>query len=267
MNPFLTRYRPLYQVAKRAILLFFVTFAAVTVLPIRLAEFGQVPNAFYGWIGDSLAVYVLRQMEQSLTPPGVIFIVIGPFDAFTVILEIGFYLALGVTLPYLLYGCFSWLAPGLSAAERRVVRWLVFLCTILFFAGATFTYVIVLPPIYTFSYQLQPVVGAVGTLSLESFVETTFMFLFAIGLAFEVPPICLGLSYAGLLRSGMMKRYWNYAIAGCFVVAFLISPGVGGGIIETLIAVALSGLYGISYVLVKQVEQRKRMGVGIFASG
>jgi sec-independent protein translocase protein TatC len=260
IRAFLQPYSGLVTVLKRAGLILAVAFVAFTVLPDSPGPFLTPPNAFLGWIVDSFSVTVLLAMEHSLLPHATTLIVIGPFDAFSVVMEMGFYLSLMVTLPYLVWGLIGWLSPGLSHRERRTVRRLIAFATGLFFAGVAFTYLIILPPIYAFSYSLQAPLGASGTISLEAFVETTFMFMIGIGLSFEIPPVCLGLSYVGILSSKMMSQYWNYAGAACFIIAFMISPGVGGGVIESLIAFFLWGLYGLSFILVRRLERNKRMG-------
>lgn len=251
-------YQPLISLFKRAGILLIVVFLAVTVLPDSWAGWTHPPNVFLGWIKDSFAVTVLLAMEHSLLPQGITLIVIGPFDAFTVIMEVGFYLALAVTIPYLVLGFLRWLAPSLTGNEKRQVRFIASLSAFLFFGGMAFTYFIILPPIYQFSYTLQPVVGASGTISLESFVETSFMFMLSLGLAFELPCVLLGVAYVGFLSSHTMGHYWNWAYAGFWGVAFMISPGVGGGVIEGMIATLLFGLYLGSYVLIRRMEHARK---------
>lgn len=251
-------YQPLISLLKRAGILLASVFIGVTVFPDTIAGWTHPPNVFLGWVKDSFAVTVLLSMEHTLLPSGITLIVIGPFDAFTVIMEVGFYLALAATIPYLILGFLRWLAPSLSSNERRQVRFIAVLSAFLFFSGMLFTYLIVLPPIYQFSYTLQPVVGASGTISLESFVETSFMFMLSMGLAFELPCLLLGIAYLGFLSSHTMGKHWNYAYAGFWVVAFIISPGVGGGIIEGMIATLLFGLYLGSYLLIRRMEHARR---------
>jgi sec-independent protein translocase protein TatC len=258
-------YRPLISLLKRAAILLAVVFGIVTVLPDSLAGWSHPPSVFLGWMKDSFAVTALVAMERSLLPKGTTLIVIGPFDAFTVIMEMGFYIALAVTIPYLVLGFLHWLAPSLSRNERRQVRFIASLSAFLFFGGMLFTYLVILPPIYQFSYSLQPVVGAAGTISLQSFVETSFLFMLSMGLAFELPCLLLGLAYVGFLSAKTMAKNWNYAYAGFWVVAFVISPGVGGGIIEGGIATLLLGLYLGSYGLIRRLEHVQRWRIPQYA--
>ncbi len=265
LRSLLGEYRPLLSVLKRAALLFGLAFTFVTVFPDTLEGWTHPPSVFLGWMKDSFSVTLLRWMEQSLLPKGTILIVIGPFDAFTVLMEMGFYVALAVTMPYLVLGFLRWLSPALTPREGRALNRIAVLSAVLFFAGMVFTYRIILPPIYQFSYSLQPVVGAAGTISLQAFVETTFLFLLSMGLAFELPPLCLGLSYAGILSSRVMGKNWNYAYAAFWVVAFIISPGVGGGVIEGMIATLLFGLYLLSYVLIRRMEHVQKWRLPSYA--
>ncbi|HTT35104.1 MAG TPA: twin-arginine translocase subunit TatC [Thermoplasmata archaeon] len=251
---FITReLRRLRTIAKRLAIAFLLTFFAVTALPITWSGLFVPPSAL-GWVGDSLAVHTITWLEGYLLPAGETILVLGPFDAWGAIMLVGLYLSLLVTIPYGVSLALGFLEEGLYPRERRAVRRLIALSTVLFALGILFAFVAVLPPIYLFAFELQGPVNAVGSVSLAAFLQTTFAFALGLGLAFEIPTVCYGLAQLELLTTSLMRKYWRHAIVVCFLIAFVISPGIGGGTVEVVIALSLSLLYGASYYLVRRVE-------------
>lgn len=264
MNQFPERFQQLLQpfsglftVVKRTALVVFIVWLVATVLPANPLNAGA-PGAL-GWIRSCAALLLLRAMEHSLVPAGVSFIVIGPFDAFLAIMEVGLLIGLVAGIPYFTFGVVRWLSPGMTGAERRGLRRLMALVGLLFLGGAVVALWVVLPVLYEFSYQLSPVAGAETTLSLLSFVETTLTFVIGIGIAFEIPAVCFGLARLQLLTAEVFEKRWNLFPIIAFGIAFLISPGVSGGGIEILLGCMFTGLFGLSYVIVRRVEKNRRM--------
>ena len=250
--------RPLVGVVKRSAILFFAIFAGATLVP-----FGPLnaTELLAGAMTNSLAVRLLMWMRAWLLPPQDTLIVLGPFDAFNVIMLVGLYLAVAVTLPYAVAQVLSFAADALHPREKRLARPLLLGGGGLFLLGALFGLLVVLPPIYRFSYELQVGMGLAPTISLTSFVDTTFGFVLGLGFAFEIPVLCAALGYLGILSSRAMLHYTRFAIMGSFVVAFVISPGVGCGIIEGFIGSVLTGLYVCSIWVVRRIEVRRNVVV------
>jgi sec-independent protein translocase protein TatC len=239
-------------------IVFVVVFFGTIALPLSPSDFGTVLSfTSYGVVGSSLAVFVLRWAERFLLPHGETIIVLGPFDAFTAIMEVAAFLAALVAIPYLFHLLFGYMRPGLRAREQRALRRMTALGTGFFVLGVLFTLFVVLPYLYLFSFDLQPIAGATGTVSLLAFLSTTVTFSLSIGLAFEVPTVCYGLALAGVLHAKVMRTYWRHAAFGSFILAFIVSPGVGGGLFETIIALAIFSVYLVGYGLVKRVERSK----------
>lgn len=252
--------RPLIRPLVASLGIFIAAFFAVTFLPVRLTDVGGNGSGVVtgnGWVGQSTAAHLVLWLEGFLLPHGVQLIALGPFDAFLMVMEMGMFVSLSVTIPFLALAIVRWVAVGLHPHERRAVRSYGILAAVLFVFGVVFTMFVVLPPIYAWSFSLQPSLDVAPTMSLVEFVGTTVYFCVGVGLSFEVPTMCVGLAYAGILSSRTMRNHWRAGVMGAFLLAFVISPGVGGGVIETLVAGALLMLYGFSYVLVRRVEQER----------
>jgi Sec-independent protein secretion pathway component TatC len=255
----------------RILALFFSVLISSTALPFSdPRQFIDPTGGFLleNWFGDSISVWILRWSERYFLPSQEKIIALGPWDPFVIIFYVGAAIALAVTLPYLAWEAYRYVArpyrrrdgtmsrPVLSDGELRSVKFLLGLSSVLFFAG-TLIAVLVLPYLYDFAYLLQGPTGLAGTISITEFVSETAFFCLGLGLAFEVPTISLCLAYFGVLTSGMMRGGARYALFGSFVVAFILSPGVFGGIVEIPMGFGLFGLYWGGYVLVSRVERAR----------
>jgi sec-independent protein translocase protein TatC len=53
-----------------------------------------------------------------------------------------------------------------------------------------------------------------------------------------------------------MGNYWRWGVLISFIIAWIISPGTTGGVMETIIGLSLSSLYfvgmGVSYIIEKK---------------
>ena len=86
------------------------------------------------------ALVVLRSHGQPTS-----LLVLGPSDAFTIYLKIGFLVGLIVAMPWVLYQLWLFVATGLYRNERGFVKRFMPVSILLFLAGVLFMYFIALP--------------------------------------------------------------------------------------------------------------------------
>ncbi|MBI3076767.1 MAG: twin-arginine translocase subunit TatC [Deltaproteobacteria bacterium] len=95
--------------------------------------------------------------------------------------------------------------------------------TVLFLAGATLCYFVVLPSGVQFliSYQtdtLKPMI------SLKTYVTFCVAFIFAFGFVFEMPLVLLVLNRAGLVSRGRLVRQRRYAVLASAIISAVLTP-------------------------------------------
>jgi Sec-independent protein secretion pathway component TatC len=238
----------------RAFLLFASVWMVTTAIPLYRLSLWNHPTA--NWFSYSVATHLLRASEWYMLPHGETIIALGPWDTFVVVCEIGAVIALVAVIPYvtLLALLHGW--RGLKGTTRWTIIWLAPLALGLFTAGMV-TALLVLPWLYGFAYQIQGPAGISGTVSLTSFVTETLFFVLAMGLSFEIPVVTYGLGYVGVLKAPAMRRAMWPAFFACAGLALIISPGVGGGVIEVPMAMGLFGLYLVGYLMVKRAERSR----------
>lgn len=180
-------------------------------------------------------------------------ITIGVGEPFTTTLTVSFYFAILVSLPLLLYEAYAFLLPALTRSERRVALPLMLLAPVLFIAGVVFTYMIVLTPAIHFlqGYNSQNFDALVQARQLYDF---EIMVMAALGLAFQLPLVLLGLDYLGVLNARTLTKQWRYAVVLIAVIAAAL-PGPDP-VTTALETVPLIVLYLLSIVLLKIADRR-----------
>jgi len=150
--------------------------------------------------------------------------------------------ALFISVPYILYQLWGFVAPALYKNERRLVLPLLFSSTALFYLGILFTYFLVFPVVFYFFIHAAPsdiIINTDITKYLD-FVMTLFM---VFGFSFEVPVAIVLLCWTGATTIESLKRKRSYIIVIVFAVSmFLTPPDV---LSQTLLAVPICILFEI----------------------
>jgi sec-independent protein translocase protein TatC len=150
--------------------------------------------------------------------PGVVPVTLGPGEPFTVSLMVAFYFAVLISIPLLLYEVYAFVVPAFNPRERSVALPIMVVAPLLFLGGAVFTYFIVLPPAIRFlqGYNASQFQALVQAKPLYSFEVLT---MGAVGLAFEMPLVLLGLRAAGVIDGKTLTKRWRYATVVIAVIA------------------------------------------------
>jgi sec-independent protein translocase protein TatC len=185
--------------------------------------------------------------------PGVAPVTLGPGEPFTVSLTVSVYFALLISLPLILYEVYAYVVPAFNPRERAVAVPIMVIAPALFFVGVAFTYLIVLPPAIKFlqGYNASQFQALVQARPLYSFEVLT---MGAIGLAFEIPLLLLGLRAAGYINAKTLTRHWRYAMVILAIVAAAM-PG-SDPVTTGLEAAPLFILYLLSIVVLRVADRR-----------
>jgi sec-independent protein translocase protein TatC len=144
-------------------------------------------------------------------------------DAFVINVKVAIVFGVIVAMPIILYQLWSFVAPGLTAAERRVIKPWIPLALVFFAIGVAIAYVI-LPFATAFllgfsSGYLHPLITAGPYFD---FVTTMFL---AFGLIMEFPILLYGLSRVGIVTSQRLVGLRRMSILGISIFAAAITPG------------------------------------------
>ncbi|OYY35530.1 MAG: twin arginine-targeting protein translocase TatC [Halothiobacillus sp. 24-54-40] len=156
-------------------------------------------------------------------PPGTTMIAVQVASPFFIPLKLTALTALFISIPFLLYQLWAFIAPGLYKHERKLVAPLVFSSTILFYLGAAFAYFAVFPIVFGFLAAAGPsdVNFAPDIGEYLSFVTSLF---FAFGFVFEVPVAIVLLVIIGVVTPAKLAEFRRYAILIAFIIAAILTP-------------------------------------------
>ncbi|MGZ4192319.1 MAG: twin-arginine translocase subunit TatC [Solirubrobacteraceae bacterium] len=180
-------------------------------------------------------------------------VTLGVGEGFTTTLTVCFYAAILLTLPVLLYEIYAFVIPALSPSERRVATPVIIAAPVLFVIGVLFTYFIVLPAAVKFlqGYNSGQFDNLVQAKPLYSFEVIT---MGAIGLAFQMPLMLLGLRQLGVINGSTLTRHWRYATV---ILAVIAAAMPGADPVTTGLETApLVILFLASIVLLKLADRR-----------
>ncbi|MGO4476059.1 twin-arginine translocase subunit TatC [Massilia sp. 2TAF26] len=175
------------------------------------------------WPGpDRIYDFLAAPMLASL-PPGAKMIATGVSSPFLVPMKVTLVLALIISLPWVFYQAWAFIAPGLYAHEKRLVLPLVISSSLLFIAGVAFCYFLVFGRVFHFIANFAPSSIAVMP-DIENYLDFVISMCLAFGATFEVPVVVVILVRMGIISVEKLKSIRPYVIVGAFVIAAVVTP-------------------------------------------
>lgn len=164
--------------------------------------------------------------------------------------------AVVIAMPVLVYQLMAFIAPGLTAREKRVVFSLLPAIFLMFVGGVAFAYFVALPPALNFLYHFNNSV-AQPLPSLTNYISIVIRILLIFGLVFETPLIVMALARLGVVSPQWLaaRRKWWFLIA--FVIAAIVTP-TPDPVNQTIVAVPLILLLELGILLARLVYKKKR---------
>ncbi|WP_019582931.1 twin-arginine translocase subunit TatC [Thioalkalivibrio sp. ALE16] len=225
-------------------------FIAILVVFLILFPFA---NPIYTWLADPLMQHL---------PEGTSMIAIDVAAPFLIPFKLTLLLAVVLSIPYLLYQVWSFVAPGLYAHEKSMALPLVASSTMLFYLGMAFAYFVVFPLIFAFFTATAPEGVSVMT-DISRYLSFVIMLFIAFGIAFEVPVATILLVSMGATTPAKLAQKRPYVIVGVFLVGMVLTPP--DIISQTLLALPMWLLFEIGLILSRIMERKKaerRAGAG-----
>jgi len=210
--------------------------------------------ALYG-IGAVLAVllffpgpsqlydYLAMPLVKAL-PEGSRMIAVGVVSPFLVPIKVSVLAAVGLSLPWVLYQVWAFVAPGLYKHERKLVLPLVAASTILFYLGAAFCYFFVFGQAFPAIQKMAPASVAVSP-DIEAYLDFVITMFIAFGVAFEVPIVVVVLARMGIVTVAQLKAFRSYFVVGAAAVSGLVTPPDPVSMVALLVPMCLLYEVGI----------------------
>jgi sec-independent protein translocase protein TatC len=170
---------------------------------------------------------IMRFLSQPLyqaLPEGTRPIWIDQAGAFFTLTKVSFLTALLVSLPWVLYQVWAFVAPGLYEHEKRFALPLIVSSVFFLVVGIGFAYLFVLPTAYKFFISFSAQTGAETLQDLQKYWDFTLAIFFGFGLTFEVPVVEMLLVKLGMVTQQQLRQARRYVVVGAFVVAAVLTP-------------------------------------------
>jgi sec-independent protein translocase protein TatC len=201
-----------------------------------------------GIVGFAFGEPIIGFLKAPL-PAGTPLIVTGIGDAFAIRFRIALVVGIILAMPVILWHLWRFVAPGLTASERRAV--LPWIPTALFFfvLGVSIAYVI-LPFAATFllSFQTPEFQALLSIRDYFDFVATLFL---AFGVLMEFPILLVGLSRVGIVTSERLRRARRFVILAIAIFSAVATPG-GDLVSPTVLGITLYVLFEITTFVIRR---------------
>lgn len=202
----------------------------------------------YSWLGfirgdgDFLPDLGLENFDVSL-------MTINLGSQFMTHMSASIWLSVTVAFPIIIWLLWRFVAPGLYERERKGASRAFVSGLLLFYTGVLVGYFVVFPLALRFlsTYQLNPDIAV--NLTLDSYMDTFYMIMLAMGIVFEIPLLSWMLGKIGLLTRKFFKKYRRHAIVVCAALAAIITP-TSDVFTLLIVFVPIYGLWEFSALLV-----------------
>jgi sec-independent protein translocase protein TatC len=219
----------------------------------RLVQVALVVAVFFG-VCFYFIDFLLLWLEDPLPKKYADLTFITPTEPFFTAMKVSFMGSMFISMPWILFHVWGFIAPGLKVKEKKVTALFVFFGTAFFLFGGLFCYFLVVPLGLKFLLNY-------GTTWWKMQVTIGFYFSFvvkmimAFAFAFQTPLLMVLLTKFGVINTVKMKLYRKWAFLGTFLLAAVLTPP--DIITQVLLAFPLYGLYEFGMVVSRFFEDPK----------
>jgi sec-independent protein translocase protein TatC len=219
--------------------------------------------------------WLKAQKEVGIGKPELVFT--SPIEAFMVLFKLSLLVGLFLASPFVFRELWKFISPGLYDREKKWGIGFVIASVLLFFGGAAFCYVYVLPAGYKYflgysAESLGVIKEIMGksvdvTLSqpfdikpmitMSEYFGLTSMLLLVFGAVFEMPLLLAILAMLGIVSAGSLWRFNRYAVVIFAIAGAILTPGdlvVG----QLAMTGSLTVLYNLSILLAVVVGRKRK---------
>ena len=178
------------------------------------------------------------------------------YEAFFVEIKVALFAAFLVSFPIIANQLWAFVAPGLYAKEKKAFLPFLFATPILFAAGASLAYFVVMPTAFTWFLGFE---GETAGLTQEAlpamgdYLDLVMHFILAFGISFLLPVLLLLLNRAGIVTREQLSGARRYVIVGIFIVAAIATPP--DVVSQLILAVPLMILFEGSLLLMRPASK------------
>ena len=172
------------------------------------------------------------------------------YEAFFVEIKVAMFAAFFLAFPIISNQLWAFVAPGLYAKEKKAFLPFLIATPLLFMAGASLAYFIVMPTAFRFFLGFEGPVGGLQQEALPAmgdYLSLVMQFILAFGVCFQLPVLLLLLNRAGIVTRQQLKGIRRYMIVGAFALAAILTPP--DVVSQLMLGIPLILLYEVSLLI------------------
>ena len=197
-------------------------------------------------LSNQLYIWLSKPMMEKMAAIGAQMIATEVASPFLAPFKLTCFVAVMLSVPYIFYQIWAFVAPGLYRHEKRLAFPLLLSSIILFYLGGLFAYYAVFPLIFGFLTAAAPEGVQVMT-DISNYLDFVIVMFFAFGVAFEVPVATFLVVRTGISTRQDLTRLRPYIIIGAFVLAAILTPP--DPVSQTMMAIPILVLYELGLIM------------------
>ena len=208
------------------------------------------------YFADDIFAILVRPLAQAFPEGEGRLIYTKLYEAFFVELKVALFAGFFVSFPLIANQLWGFVAPGLYAREKRAFLPFLIATPVLFGAGASLAYFVVMPTAFEWFLGFEGDVAGIPQEALPAmgdYLNLVMHFVLAFGISFLLPVLLLLLNRAGLVTREQLTAGRRYVIVGIFIVAAVATPP--DVVSQLILAIPLMLLFEGSLLLMRPAKK------------
>lgn len=195
---------------------------------------------------DFIALPIIKVLPQSSS-----LIATDITATFFIPTKLSFITAIYLTIPFVFYQVWRFVAPGLYKNEKQTILPLVFLSSFLFYLGNIFAFTIIVPLALSFLTSCTPK-NVLIMADIRLYLNFILTISIASGIVFQVPIITRILINFGICSKKNLKQKRPYIIIAAFILGMLLTPP--DVVSQILLAIPIWALFELGLIISKEKQ-------------
>lgn len=211
------------------------------------------------YFSDTLFAILVHPLKDAFGPAGGKLVYTKLYEAFFVQVKVALFGSFFLSFPVIANQLWAFVAPGLYAKEKKALLPFLLATPVLFMAGASLAYFVVMPTAFHFFLQYQGTSSGIQVEALpsaDSYLGLVMQFVLAFGISFLLPVLLMLLNHAGLVSRQQLVGLRRYMIVVAFIVAAVLTPP--DVVSQLMLAVPLVLLYELALVAMWFTERKRQ---------
>ncbi len=182
---------------------------------------------------------------------------IDPLGPVSIIMKVGLYGGITISLPFLLYFIADFVLPALKRHEKKYFKRAFAIGSILFFSGVALCYFAILKISLFGLVAMNKWLGLGATVwQAQQYFSFVIVFMVGMGVVFELPVVLLTLVRVGVISHETLVKSRIYLFIGNMVVCAFITPDA---VSTVFMVIPVQLLLEICIVVSKYWERQKKI--------